>query len=84
MNLTPLLGFLAGTITVVSFVPQVVRVWTTRRTRDLSFGAFALLASGAGAWLAYGVLLRDWPVITTNALVLLLVGMILVAKIRFG
>lgn len=83
MSFTAFLGFVAGTITVVSFVPQVVQVWRTRRTRDLSFGAFALLASGAVLWLAYGVLTRDWPVIATNSAVLVLVGAILVAKLRF-
>lgn len=83
MSFTVFLGFMAGTITVVSFIPQVVQVWRTRRTRDLSFGAFALLASGAILWLAYGVLTRDWPVIATNFAVLMLVGAILVAKLRF-
>jgi MtN3 and saliva related transmembrane protein len=83
MSLASVLGSLAGMITVVSFVPQVVMVWRTRRTRDLSFGAFALLASGAFLWFVYGVLIGAWPVIVTNGLVAVLVGAILVAKLRF-
>lgn len=83
MSLAAVLGSLAGTITVVSFIPQVVLVWRTRRTRDLSFGAFVLLASGAFLWLIYGVLIGAWPVIVTNGLIVLLVGAILVAKLRF-
>jgi MtN3 and saliva related transmembrane protein len=78
-----LIGFLAGCVTVVSFVPQVVRVWRTRRTRDLSAGAFVLLAVGAVLWLAYGVLTDDWPVIVTNSVVGVLVLAILAAKLRF-
>ena len=77
------LGYLAGCVTVVSFVPQVVRAWRTRRTRDLSLGAFTLLATGAVLWLTYGVLIGDWPVIATNLAVLVLVSAILVAKLRF-
>jgi MtN3 and saliva related transmembrane protein len=77
------LGYLAGCITVVSFVPQVLRAWRTRRTRDLSLGAFTLLASGAVLWLAYGLMIGDWPVIATNLAVLVLVSAILVAKLRF-
>jgi MtN3 and saliva related transmembrane protein len=79
-----LLGFVAGTVTVVSFVPQVVRAWRTRQTRDLSFGAFSLLAFGATLWLVYGVLTHDGPVIATNLSVVVLVSAILIAKLRFG
>jgi MtN3 and saliva related transmembrane protein len=82
-NAVALVGFLAGCITVVSFIPQVLQVWRTRRTQDLSLGAFGLLASGAGLWLLYGILTRDWPVIVTNSAVGILVGAILVAKLRF-
>lgn len=84
MELASAVGLVAGCVTVVSFVPQVVRVWRTRRTDDLSLGAFVLLASGAALWLLYGVLRRDPAVIGTNAAVGVLVAAILVAKLRFG
>ena len=48
-----LLGFVAGVLTVGSFVPQVVRTWRTRRTGDLSFGMFALLATSGSLWMLY-------------------------------
>jgi MtN3 and saliva related transmembrane protein len=83
-GITPLIGFLAGSITVISFVPQVVRVWRTRRTRDLSLGAFSLLGSGAVLWFAYGLLTGDPAVIGTNLAVGLMILLILVAKLRFG
>jgi MtN3 and saliva related transmembrane protein len=83
MTLTALVGILAGSVTVVSFIPQVVRVWKTRRTSDLSFGAFALLATGAALWLTYGLMTGDRAVIGTNLIVGLLVTAILVAKVRF-
>lgn len=84
MDWISLLGFAAGLITTVSFVPQVVRVWRTRSVADLSLGTFALLISGAALWLLYGVLIGDGPVIVTNLAVGLLIAAILVAKVRFG
>ena len=45
--MTEYFGYLAGCLTVVSFLPQVVRTWRTRRTGDLSFAMFALLAPRA-------------------------------------
>jgi MtN3 and saliva related transmembrane protein len=81
---TSAIGYLATGITILSFIPQVVRVWRTRQTRDLSMGAFALLASGALLWFAYGLLTGDLPVIVTNASVGAMVIAIVVAKLRYG
>jgi MtN3 and saliva related transmembrane protein len=83
MDFGTVVGFVAGCVTVVSFVPQVVRIWRTRQTRDLSFGTFALLGTGALLWFLYGLLTAAWPVVFTNAAVALLVGIILLAKVRF-
>lgn len=80
----PWLGYLAGGLTVVSLVPQVARVWRTRRTRDLSRWMFVLLTGAGVLWLIYGVLRADWPLVATNAGLVVLNGIILVAKIRHG
>jgi MtN3 and saliva related transmembrane protein len=78
-----LLGFLAGTLTVSSFVPQVVRTWRTRRTHDLSLGMFALLVTSGSLWLVYGMVRHDWPVVATNAGMVALTGALLAAKTRY-
>jgi MtN3 and saliva related transmembrane protein len=77
------LGYAAGVLTVVSFLPQVVRAWKTRQVSDLSFGMFALLITAGLLWIAYGVGSTDWPVIATNAGMVTLNGAILAARIRF-
>jgi MtN3 and saliva related transmembrane protein len=77
------LGYLAGTITVCSFLPQVVRAWRTRSTRDLSLGSFALLMTAGSLWIVYGVISRDWPVVATNVGMVALTGALAVAKVRF-
>ena len=78
------LGYFAGTLTVVSFIPQVFRTWKTKNTRDLSFGMFALLVTASSLWTIYGIIIEDWPVILTNVGMVLLTGAIGVAKLRFG
>jgi MtN3 and saliva related transmembrane protein len=78
------LGYLAGTLTVVSFIPQVYKTWKTKETKDLSFGAFALLVTACSLWAIYGIIIDDWSVILTNTGMVLLVGSIGVAKLRFG
>ena len=78
------LGYFAGTLTVISFIPQVIKTWKTKETKDLSLGAFALLVSACSLWAIYGVIIDDWSVILTNTGMVLLVGATGVAKLRFG
>jgi len=60
------LGYVAGMVTVASFLPQVVRAWRTRQTRDLSLASLALLITAGSMWILYGALSRDWPVAGTT------------------
>ncbi|MFL5595905.1 MAG: SemiSWEET transporter [Gemmatimonadaceae bacterium] len=78
------LGFIGGFLTVVSFLPQVIRTWRTRQTRDLSLGMFVLLVTASTLWIVYGVFIDDWSVIVTNVGMVALNGAIGVAKLRFG
>ena len=77
------LGYCAGSITVLSFLPQVVRAWRTRQTRDLSMGMFTLLVLSGVMWMLYGALTRDWPVVATNAGMVALNSALVAAKLRY-
>jgi MtN3 and saliva related transmembrane protein len=78
------LGYVAGVITVCSFMPQVVRAWRTRQTRDLSLSSFALLITAGSLWVIYGAMSRDWPVVATNTGMVALNVALAAAKIRYG
>lgn len=77
------LGYFAGLLTVGSFLPQVIRVWQTRRTQDLSLSMFALLSAASSLWIIYGAITTDWPVVLTNAGMVALNGALAVAKLRY-
>ena len=77
------LGYLAGVITVTSFLPQVVRAWRTRQTRDLSLGSLALLIVAGALWMLYGALSRDLPVVLTNGGMVALLMLLAAAKVRY-
>lgn len=79
-----IVGTAAGLITVLSFIPQAVRAWRTKHTKDLSRGTFVLLVVQSAGWLAYGLLVGQAPIIWTNAGVLLITLSILVAKFTYG
>ncbi len=78
------IGSIAATLTTVSFIPPVWKVWRTRNTHDISLGMYALFTCGVAFWLVYGLMLGSWPIIIANIITLLLAGAVLVMKLRFG
>jgi MtN3 and saliva related transmembrane protein len=84
MELTTLLGFAAGTLTTISFIPQVHKAWRTRRCDDLSWAMLLSFAAGVMLWLTYGLLLHAPPIIVTNATTLALILVLSVMKARFA
>ena len=83
MKIEMLIGLMGGTLTTISFVPQVLRVWKTRSARDLSFTMFLLFAIGVLLWLIYGIILGEWPVILANSVTLVFAIIILIFKIKY-
>ena len=84
MLITTLIGLLAATCTTGSFLPQVIRAWRTRSTRDVSALMFVLLVTGNTLWLLYGALIGDLPLVVANLVTITLVGIILALKLRYG
>jgi MtN3 and saliva related transmembrane protein len=83
MPLADVFGFLAAALTTISFVPQVLHTWRTRRAHGISLGMICLFALGVALWLAYGLLVGAWPVIVANAITLALALFLLGMKLRF-
>jgi MtN3 and saliva related transmembrane protein len=83
MRFTELLGFLAGTLTTFSFVPQVFKAWRSKRCDDLSWGMLVTFSTGVLLWLIYGVQMSASPVIAANAVTLALLIVIIVLKVRY-
>jgi MtN3 and saliva related transmembrane protein len=82
MHMISTIGYLAAILTTAAYIPQVWKIYKTKDTRGLSAGMYALLVGGLGLWLAYGILLNDWPLIIANGITFLCAGYILVVKFR--
>lgn len=83
MQVAPYIGYVAGALTVASFLPQVVRTWKTRKTKDLSLVMIVLLIAAGALWITYGLVSTDWPVVATNVGMVSLNAAILAAKLRY-
>ena len=82
MTVVPLLGYAAATCTTVAFVPQVVRIWKTRQTRDISLGMFIVMTAGVLMWLIFGLFIHDIPLVAANGATFVLSLTILLLKLR--
>lgn len=76
------LGYLAASLTTVSFIPQVVKTLRTGDTSGISLRMYALFTSGIALWGLYGLLTGDGPLIVANAITLVSAGLILDRKWR--
>ena len=84
MEFVTLVGLLAGTLTTIAYVPQVLKSWRSGSTFGVSLTMFAIMVSGVTLWLIYGAFVRDIPIMAANGVTLLLAGTILVLKIKNG
>jgi len=84
MDTVTALGLIAGSLTTLSFAPQVARAWRTRSTADLSFAMLIIFLAGVLLWLAYGVVRGDVAIIAANAVTAALIGTLLSIKTKNG
>jgi MtN3 and saliva related transmembrane protein len=83
MDTIILTGYIAGTLTTLSFVPQVFRTWKLRETKDFSLAMLLLFAAGMLLWTAYGIWINSYPIIAANVITFGLVLFLLGMKIRY-
>ena len=77
-----IIGAVAGTLTTIAFVPQVLRTWRTRRADDISMGMLLLFTTGVALWEIYGLIVGAIPVIAANGVTLVFAVIMIVLKAR--
>ncbi len=81
-NWTELVGCIAGFLTTTSFIPQAYKVYKTKNTDSISLYMFLIFNLGIIAWLTYGILLNEWPIIITNIITFVFAFYILSVKLK--
>jgi MtN3 and saliva related transmembrane protein len=62
-----ILGIIAGILTSVSMIPQLVKVLKQKNAEDLSWTMILVLISGLSLWVWYGFIKDELPIILSNA-----------------
>nr|WP_294779603.1 SemiSWEET transporter [uncultured Flavobacterium sp.] len=72
MNYIDIIGLFAGFCITISTIPQILKVWKTKKVHQISLKMFGTLTFGIAIWIVYGILKSDWPIIITNGISLFL------------
>jgi len=78
------IGFAAGILGIVAWIPQVKTVWIDKRHDGVSLPTFAVVALALTLWMFYGIMLPSPSIIFSNAAALLMILSVIigVARIR--
>jgi MtN3 and saliva related transmembrane protein len=83
MSYVSLVGFGAGTLCTLAYLPQALHSFRTKSVRDLSLAMLFSLNVGLVLWVAYGFLIHSLPLILPNAITFFLAFPLLIMKMRY-
>lgn len=84
MIIAEIIGFVATTLSVLAFIPQAVKSWKTKSTKDISLGMYSIFTTSQILWFTYGILIVSWPLIIANVIIFSLSLTVLLHKLKFG
>ncbi len=84
MDFVSAIGLVAGALTTISFLPQAIKIYKTKSSKDISLRMYGLFTTGVFLWLIYGLYIKSLPVILANALTFVLAFIILALKLKHG
>ena len=54
MNFNPeIIGLLGGTLSCITFVPQIFKTWKSKSVKDISVSSFLIVVSSTIVWIFY-------------------------------
>lgn len=83
MSNTEIIGLIAAVLTTASFIPQVYVVWKEKSVKDISLAMYTIFFMGLVLWLYYGIEIDSLSIILANAITIILVVLIIIAKFKF-
>lgn len=72
MDLTTIIGFIAGICITIAVIPQIITIRKTKKAQNISLLMFCITSFGILLWIIYGIMKKDVPIIITNSVSLTL------------
>lgn len=78
-----IIGTIAGILTSVSMIPQLIKMLKEKDVENLSWGMIAVLLTGVSLWVVYGIMKDELPIILSNGFSVLVNTTLLIYYFRY-
>ena len=79
-----IVGISAATLTMFSFIPQIIKILESKSAKDVSLITLLQLSLGVSLWIVYGAYLKDAIIIIANSITLASLVILLVLYSRYS
>lgn len=76
-------GIAAGTLTSISMLPQLIKVFKEQNVEDISLATLLVLIAGVALWVVYGFMKNELPIIISNSFAVAINCILLGLYIRY-
>ena len=84
MSTGEILGFAAGAVVTLSYIPQIIRVFKLKSAHEISYLFTTFLLVGIILWMVYGITIQSVPIILWNVVGGIQAAVLLFAKLKYG
>ena len=68
MNVYDIIGYIATFLTIITGIPQLIKIIKNKKSNDVSLSMFVILAIAQMLWVVYGIYRSDVQIIITNVI----------------
>lgn len=83
MNISTIIGLIAGLTTTFAFIPQIVKTIQTKDTKSISLSMYCIYTLGTLLWFVYAFMINEYAIVFTNAFSFSFGVIMLILKIRY-
>ena len=83
MDYITLIGLMAGTLSIVAYLPQVWKTYITKNSKDLSMKWLLITFGSQVLWFTYGILTGILPVILTSSSTCVMTSSLILMKRKY-
>jgi len=62
-----IIGYIAGILTLINMLPQVIKSYRTKSVEDVSFWMIFTYSLSMIFWVVYAYFITSWPIMITNS-----------------